>query len=59
MNNSKQYDDERKQRIKVINIGLQPFYDEIVFQKVDALQLDWHPRRKHSAEIEKLLAQLL
>ena len=47
--------DPRKAQVKVINIGLRPFYDEIVFQDVRALQLDWRPRPKQSKEIEDML----
>ena len=37
-----------KKNVKDINIGLQPFYDEIVLPGVPALQLNWRPPVKQS-----------
>ena len=51
--------DPRKKQVKVINIGLKPFYDEIVFQDVPALQLDWRPPVKQSKEVQDLLDMFL
>ncbi len=51
--------DPRKKTVKVINIGLQPFYDEIVFQGVPALQLNWRPPVKQSKEVQDMLDMFL
>jgi len=51
--------DPRKKTVKVINIGLQPFYDEIIFQGVTALQLNWRPPVKQDEETQELLDMFL
>lgn len=53
MENNKE--NNTKHKIKVINIGLPGFYEEVVNQGVKAVQLDWRPPFKQSEEIRKLL----
>ncbi len=45
--------------LRVINIGLQSFYDALQAQGVKAVQLDWRPPVKQSEEINNLLDDLL
>lgn len=51
--------DEKKSGLRVINIGVQFFYDALVDQKIKATQLDWHPPVKQSAEIQNLVSVYL
>ena len=44
-----------KRKLKIINIGLQSFYEEVVNQGVEAIQLDWRPPFKQKDDIKKLL----
>ena len=44
-----------KRKLKIINIGLQNFYEEVVNQGAEAIQLDWRPPFKQKDDIKKLL----
>ncbi len=45
--------------LKVVNIGLQSFYDALIAQGVQAVQLDWTPPVELRQEIADLLDDLL
>lgn len=45
--------------LKVVNIGLQSFYDALAAQEVQAVQLDWTPPVELKQEIADLLDDLL
>ena len=49
----------KEKPLRVINIGLQGFYDALQSQGVKAAQLDWRPPVKQSEEINSLLDDLL
>lgn len=53
MKDSKKTNNQHK--IKVINIGLPSFYEEVVNQGVKAVQLNWRPPFKQNEEIKRLL----
>jgi hypothetical protein len=46
-------------KIRVVNIGLQNFYEALISQNVKAAQITWRPPVKQSEEITNLLSQLL
>jgi hypothetical protein len=45
--------------LRVINIGLQSFYDALIKQQADAVHIDWRPPVKQSQEIADLLDDFL
>ena len=50
-------DENRKPRI--VNLGIQTFYDALVAQGATCVQLDWTPPARQDAEMETLLDQYL
>ncbi len=44
---------------RVINIGIQIFYDALIKQNVKATQIEWHPPVKQSKEMMELLDKFL
>jgi len=44
---------------KVVNIGLKSFYDALISQNVQAIQLDWSVPVEQSPEMVDLLDDLL
>jgi hypothetical protein len=50
---------QKEVNLRVINIGLQHFYEALVSQKVKTMQLEWRPPVKQSAEITAILDQFL
>lgn len=46
-------------KLRVINIGLQTFYEALLAQDAQVTQLDWRPPVQQSAEIEQLLDSYL
>lgn len=46
-------------RFKVVNIGLQSFYEALIAQGVQAVQIDWTPPVELKPEIADLLDDLL
>lgn len=44
---------------KVINIGLELFYDELKSQNMQVLQVDWAPPADGDKELAKILESLL
>ena len=52
----KEYD---KTKLKVINVGLQSFYEAVEKQGVKVAQLEWRPPVKLKPEILALLDNLL
>jgi len=55
--------DEKKpvlgEPLKVINIGLEIFYESLAAQGVEAVQVDWKPPAGGDERIAKLLGKLL
>lgn len=47
-----------KGTLRVINIGLQRFYEALEAQGVKAVQVEWQPPVKQSEEISRLLEDL-
>lgn len=41
--------------LKVVNIGLQRFYDSIAAQGVPVIQVDWYPPVKKTEEVQEFL----
>ena len=48
-----------KKQIRVVNIGIQMFYEALVSQQVDCVQIQWQPPVKQSKEIEDLIDSYL
>ena len=46
-------------KLRVINIGLEGFYDALIAQDVQATQIAWRPPVKQSEEILNLLDQFM
>ena len=46
-------------KIKIINIGLPSFYEEVVDQGAEAIQLDWRPPFKQEKEVLDMLDMFL
>ena len=47
------------EKLKVINIGLENFYEALVSQGAEVARVLWRPPVKQSEEIKNLLDQLL
>ena len=45
--------------IRVVNIGLQKFADDLVGQDVEVVQVDWAPPARGNSRLAKLLSQLM
>jgi len=45
--------------IKIINIGLQSFYNSLKGQQVEVVQINWVPPVKVSQDLESILDNLL
>ena len=52
-------DTAKKPELRVVNIGLQRFYDALVLQDVCVTQLNWRPPVEQSAEMQSLLDDFL
>ena len=48
-----------KEEIKVVNIGLQEFYEALLLQGVRGLHVDWRPPAQDDEEMLELLSKLL
>ena len=59
MDNGQQTVCQQVCRFKVVNIGLQSFYEALIAQGVQAVQLDWTPPVELKPEIADLLHDLL
>ena len=46
-------------KLKVINLGIQTFYEALLSQNVKTTQIQWQPPVKQDAEIEELLDMFL
>lgn len=46
-------------KIRVINIGIQTFYEALLQQGVKTTQIQWQPPVKQDEEIENLLDEFL
>ena len=45
--------------IRVVNIGLQKFADDLVGQDVEVVQVDWAPPARGNTRLANLLSQLM
>ena len=45
--------------IRVVNIGLQKFADDLVGQDVEVVQVDWTPPARGNIRLAKLLSRLM
>ena len=45
--------------IRVVNIGLQKFADDLVGQDVEVVQVDWAPPARGNTRLANLLSQLI
>ncbi|MGI6084033.1 MAG: hypothetical protein ACOYIF_01150 [Acetivibrionales bacterium] len=59
MNNCERESNDSNKKIRVINIGIQVFYEALKYQNVKAVQIDWRPPVKQSEEITSILDMLL
>ena len=50
---------EKQGEFKVINIGLNRFYEALINQNIKAVQLEWAPPVKQSEEISNLLDEFM
>lgn len=44
---------------RVVNVGIQAFYEALLSQEVECAQIDWRPPVKQGEEIENLLDMFL
>jgi hypothetical protein len=49
----------RAQKPRIVNLGIQTFYEALVAQGVECVQIQWQPPVKQSEEIEALLDEYL
>lgn len=47
------------EKLKVINVGLEIFYESLLSQRVDVVQVDWRPPAGGDEKMAKLLDKLL
>ncbi len=47
-----------KQELKVVNMGLESFYDDLVRQEVPAIQVQWKPAAGGNQKMASLLDRL-
>lgn len=47
-----------KKELKVINVGLESFYDDLKSQEVPAIQVDWKPVAGGNKKMASLLNRL-
>ena len=45
--------------MRVVNIGLQKFADDLASQDVEVVQVDWAPPARGNAQLAKLLSRLM
>lgn len=50
---------EENQKPRIVNLGIQTFFDALVAQGATCVQLDWTPPARQDAETESLLDQYL
>ena len=48
-----------KQDLKVINMGLESFYEDLTSQKVEAIQVQWKPAAGGNQKMAALLGRLM
>ncbi|MEA5016294.1 MAG: fdrA domain protein [Candidatus Limiplasma sp.] len=51
--------EENNAKPRVVNVGIQTFYEALLSQGVECAQIQWHPPVKQSEEIESLLDKFL
>lgn len=47
-----------KQDLKVVNMGLESFYNDLKAQKVETIQMNWRPRAGGNPKMLALLKRL-
>ncbi len=47
------------QKPRIVNLGIQTFYDALLSQGVDCVQVQWQPPARLSEEMEELLEKYL
>ncbi len=47
------------QKPRIVNLGIQTFYEALLAQDVECVQIEWTPPIKQDAEMENLLDQYL
>lgn len=47
-----------KSKIKVINVGLKSFADDLLSQRVETVHVDWHPPAGGNKKIQALLEKI-
>jgi hypothetical protein len=52
-------EDLLNQEVKVVNIGLREFFESLVEQKVEAVQVEWKPPAQGDQELMDILDKLL
>ena len=45
-------------RLKIINIGVRAFYDDLKRQNIDVVHVDWQPPASGESELVKLLKKM-
>lgn len=49
----------KSNKVKVLNIGLELFYEELKKQGVDVVHVEWKPPIKLEKEIEDILSKVI
>lgn len=52
-------DNNAPEKLRVINIGIETFYEALLAQEAKATQIQWHPPAKQSQEMQDLLDAFL
>lgn len=47
-----------EQKLNVVNLGLEAFYDDLKSQSVDAVHVNWRPPAGGNEKMQRLLAKL-
>ncbi|MDO9592764.1 MAG: hypothetical protein Q7I98_06195 [Erysipelotrichaceae bacterium] len=47
-----------EQKLKVVNLGLEAFYDDLKSQSVDVVHVDWRPTAGGNEKMQSLLNKL-
>ncbi|NLV58885.1 MAG: hypothetical protein GXY67_08940 [Clostridiales bacterium] len=51
--------EEKDPKPRVVNVGIQAFYEALLAQGVECAQIQWHPPAQQSEEIQSLLDMFL
>lgn len=58
-NGGKREEESRDTKIRVINLGIETFYQALADQGVKTTQIRWHPPVRQDEEIQSLLDEFL